>query len=716
MAWWMTFLRRKLRSCNGKSGGKQMSVKNCLEGAIASEDCQGVMPSKVFRAAKSAIFCSLLLLCLLPAGAQQNSPDLTDRSLEDLMNMEVTSVSKKEQKLSRTAAAIFVITQEDIHRSGATNIPDLLRMVPGMDVAEINANTWAINVRGFQEQFSNELLVLVDGRSLYTASFGEVYWDTLDLPLGDIDRIEVIRGPGGAIWGGNAVNGVVNIITKKAGDTPGLAVTSGGGNLDQGFGLAQYGGKLNHDTDYRIYTKYDNYFRQPNLNGQAGGDGWNMLRTGFRLDSKPSGKDSLLLQGDIYTSDEGELTTFLPTIISTPQAIQGRTELGGGFLQTFWNHNYSARSDITLQASFDRYTRADPQAPESRDTLNLEFRHHFQAGKRHDFNWGAQYVYTTDSFRNTLEFLANPAQRALQIFSGFIQDEITLVPDRLYLTLGMKLEHNHYTGFNVIPDVSVAYPPSISHMFWAAVSRGLRTPARIDTDIRQNLGFSSVSGGLPVVTGVFGNPDFKDENLIAYQVGYRATLSPRLFLDFTAFLNSYNHQETFEPGAPFQETTPLPIHIVQPEIAENLLHGEGHGLEVFANWKVTSRWTLSPGYAFERIHMHLAPPSVDIFDLLDAEHSNPYHSAQLRSHLEVARTLSWDASTFFVDRLVGKGVPSYTRLDTQLTWRIAEGVTASLVGQNLLRDRHIEFLDPADLESSTLVKRNAYAKLTWNFK
>jgi iron complex outermembrane receptor protein len=658
----------------------------------------------------------VFMLCALPSLAQQASPDLTSKSLEDLMNMEVTSASKKEQKLSRTASAIFVITQDDIQRSGATNIPDLLHMVPGMDVAEINANTWAINARGFVEQFSNELLVMIDGRSLYSASFGGVYWDTLDLPLEDIERIEVIRGPGGAIWGGNAVNGVVNIITKKAGETPGASLTAGAGNLYQGFGTAQYGASLGKDVDYRVYAKYNNFYHQPSLSGQDGGDGWDMMRSGFRLDATLTSKDNLLFQGNLYQSNQGEPTTFLPTIVSTPQNIEVVTELGGGFLQSVWNHTYSPRSEISLQASFDRYNRADPQLPEARDTLNLEFQHHFQPGKRHDLNWGIQYFYTADSFKNTLQVVANPAQRALQIFSAFFQDEIALVPDRLYLTLGSKFEHNDYTGFHAIPDVRVAWSPGDRHMLWAAISRGVRTPARFDTNIRENLGATSVSGGIPVVTSVFGNPDFKDESLIAYEAGYRSSISPHLFLDCNIFFNSHTHLETTEPGTPFLESMPLPVHIVQPETYQNLLHGEGQGLEAFATWRATGRWTLSPGFAFERIHLHLTPPSMDTGSLLDAEHSNPYESAQLRSHLELARGISWDASAYFVDRLVGKGVPSYTRLDTGLTWHWTDSLSVSVVGQNLQRDHHVEFLDPENNVATTLVKRDAFVQFTWNFK
>jgi iron complex outermembrane recepter protein len=325
--------------------------------------------------------CSLTVLLFCgPALAQKPDRgtgagvDLTTLNIEDLMNVKVTSASKKEQKLSRTAAAIFVISQEDIRRSGATNIPDLLRMVPGMDVGQINGSTWAISSRGFNAQFSNKLLVMIDGRIVYTPYFAGVYWDTLDVPLEDIDRIEVIRGPGGTIWGANAVNGVISIFTKKAGDTHGGMVEAGGGNIDAGFGTAQYGAKAGKATDYRVYTKYSNQNQMLDLNGLDGADGWHMLRGGFRTDSVLSSKDTLTVEGDMYSAREGELGFVLPSITSPSYApVSEEINLSGGFLQSTWNHSYSDRSDSSLQVSFVPYRRGDPQEPEKKKHSILIF-------------------------------------------------------------------------------------------------------------------------------------------------------------------------------------------------------------------------------------------------------------------------------------------------------------------------------------------------------
>ena len=311
------------------------------------------------------------ILWAIPAWPQQSQADLTKVNIEDLMNIDVTSVSKKDQKLSQVASAIFVITQEDIRRSGATNIPDLLRMVPGMDVAQINANTWAISGRGLNAEFANELLVMVDGREIYTPTTGGVFWDVVDIPLEDIERIEVIRGPGGSVWGANAVNGVINILTKKAGETKGAMVVAGGGNLDQGFGTAQYGGSVGKNFDYRIYSKYLNQDHSPSLTGQDGGDGWHMLSGGFRTDGTLSSKDSLTIQGDMYTGNENNPTKILPSITS-PGLIDADipVALSGGFIQSIWNHTFSARSETTLMMSYADYERDDNCARAERHSIS----------------------------------------------------------------------------------------------------------------------------------------------------------------------------------------------------------------------------------------------------------------------------------------------------------------------------------------------------------
>jgi iron complex outermembrane recepter protein len=658
------------------------------------------------------------------AQAASTSPqgDLTQVSIENLMNMEVTSASKKEQKLSKVAAAIFVITQEDIRRSGATNIPDVLRMVPGLDVAQINGSTWAIGARGFNQQFSNKLLVMIDGRVVYTPNFAGVYWDTTDLPLEDIERIEVIRGPGGTIWGANAVNGVISIFTKTAGETRGGLIVGGGGNVNQAFGTVRYGGKLGSQTDYRIYGKYFDQDQMYDLSDQDGGDGWHMLRSGFRTDSKLSSKDKLMVEGDLYIGREGQMGFELPSVAAPGfVAIREEINLGGGSLNTIWNHRYSERSDSTLQISFNRYRRDDPMEPETRDTLDLNYQHHTALSKRHDIVWGAGYNFTTDHIGGSLTVSFNPPSRVLDVVNGFLQDEIALVPDRLNLTIGTKLEHNDYTGFEVMPSARASWSIRDRHTVWVAVSRALRVPSRNDTSLVVNIGNISPAGSTPLVLRLLGNPDFKDERLIAYEAGYRAMLSKRFSIDFAAYFNQWNHVQSTEPSGFFIENTPTPAHEVQSLTYENLIHGETHGFEIAANLKAAERWSISVGYAPEMEHMHTAPTSGDTRTVPFLEGATPNWPIQLRSHVDLSRRLAWDLSTYFVDALDNQGlsgnvrIPSYTRLDTGLTWKLAEKVSLSLVGQDLLKDYHQEFDDINGSMQSGQIKRSAYAKFTWQF-
>jgi iron complex outermembrane receptor protein len=651
----------------------------------------------------------------LPAWSQQDSTDLTSKSLEDLMKVQVTSVSKNEQTLSRTASAIFVITAEDIARSGATNIPDLLRMVPGMDVAQINANTWAVSARGLNGEFSNELLVMVDGRTVYLPTFGGVFWDVLDMPLDDIERIEVIRGPGGTIWGANAVNGVVNIITKKAADTHGALIVAGGGSLDQGFGVTRYGGTLGKNSDYRVYTKYLNQAELPGLSGQNGGDGWHLLSGGFRVDSTLSPKDALTIQGNLYTGAEGNPDLRLQSVTSPgPQEIDAKVDLSGGFLQLAWHHTFSARSDTSLQISYDEFKRVDV-LDEGRYTLNFDFQHHFLWGQRQSIVWGLDYRYSSSHTHGDLTISLNPADLNTQIGSSFIQDEIAISPDRLYLTVGTKLEHDYYTGFVLLPSARLTWQPNSHQMFWAAISRAARTPSSTDTAERLNFAGFPGPGGTSILIGQVGNPHFKNENLTAYEVGSRITALKHLSIDIAAFYGGYSQQQTVEPAPPVFETTPAPPHLFIPTTFGNLMHGESQGLEIAANWKVNDRWTLSPGYALEQIHMHLDPTSQDTTSVSAAEGSSPVNSAQLRSHFILPRNMAWDTSTYFVGRLDDPRVPSYTRVDTSLTWHWRERLSISLVGQNLVRDQHLEFIESTGASTSTLIKRSGYAKFTWRF-
>jgi len=651
-----------------------------------------------------------------PQQAPQQAPpqDLTKSSLEDLMNIEVTSVSKKEEKLSRTAAAVFVITQEDIRQSGATNIPDVLRIAPGVDVAQINANKWAISIRGLNGLYSNELLVLVDGRTVYTPTFGGVQWDVLDVPLEDIDRIEVVRGPGGAVWGGNAVNGVINILTLKAASTHGAMLVSGGGNVDQEFGTLQYGGAAGKTTDYRVFAKYFNQDQSPGASAADGADGWHMLRGGFRTDSSLSATDHLTFEGDIYDGREGVTSPVLQSVTAPPQQTNLEENLSGGFFQGIWNHTPSDRSDTSLEFSYDRYTRGDI-LNETRGTFDLNLQQHLAVRARHDVVWGAEFRTSGSYSGGSLFVSLTPAESRIELFSGFVQDEIALAASRVRLTLGSKLEYNQYSGFSVMPTARLAWSPNGQNTLWTAVSRGVRTPSDTDASIRLNFGSVPGPGGVPALISLIGNPNYQDENLVAFEAGYRASIRAGLSVDLAMYYDDYTNQGTVEPAATFFETTPAPPHFVFPTTYGNLMQGEAHGFEVFADWRVTNRWALSPGYAFEQMRMHLDPGSQDKSSVGEADGSAPVNSAEFRSHLMLPRAFFWDASAYFVGRIADPAVASYTRLDTSLSWQARERFSLSVVGQNLVKDRHLEYFDTQQSVASTLVKRSVYAKVTWNF-
>ena len=658
-----------------------------------------------------SVFGVLLLGALAgPVWPQRHQPDLTDRSLEDLMNVEVTSVSKKEQKLSQVAAAIFVITQEDIRRSGATNIPDLLRMVPGLEVAQINSDTWAISARGFNLQFANKLLVLIDGRAVYTPLFGGVHWDTQDVPLEDIERIEVIRGPGGTVWGANAVNGVINIITKKAADTQGALLTGGGGTLEQGFGTVQFGGKVREDTSYRFFSKYLNQNHFPDLTGQAAEDGWDLLHGGFRLDTSWSKKNSLTIQGDLYTGTEG--STIVDSLVSSTQNVDRDAHLSGGNILARWNHTFSSRSDMTFQFYFDRYARKGSGFDEVRNTPDFDFQHHLALGARQDLIWGVGYRHSGDRTAGTADLAFIPANWAGDLFNSFVQDEITLKPNRVFLYVGTKLENSYFLGFDLQPSARVAWTPNARNTLWAAISRALRTPTQAD------IGLDVVTARLPGPAEVvlLGNPNMMSEHMLAYELGYRAQPNDRLSLDLAGFFNVYHDLESREALPPFIDSNSVPPVLIHPTLFANKLHGTTGGIEAFLNRRVTNRWTLSPGYSFLEMHLHPGPTSLDTKSVADTQGSNPVHQAQLRSHLELSHAFAWDTNIYFVGRLPAQFVTSYTRLDTQLTWRPLERMELSLVGQNLLRDHHVEFNDFRQSVNSSQVKRSAYAKFTWRFQ
>ena len=632
------------------------------------------------------------------------------------MNIEVTSVSKKEQKISKTASAVFVITSDDIMRSGANNIPDLLRMVPGVEVAQINSSKWAISIRGFNGQYSNKLLVLVDGRTVYTPTLSGVFWDTQDILLDNLDRIEVIRGPGATVWGANAVNGVISIITKKASNTQGGFVTAGGGSHEHGFGGARFGGKAGSDTAYRVFADGFERGNFPSLSGRSDNDDWNMFHGGFRIDTDASAKNSVTVQGDAYRGSANEVAA---TVVSISPPLNALVDLqdrySGWNLLSRWNHVSSARSETSLQVYFDRSTRGDSTYGIGLNSFDLDFQHHVGWGSRQDLVWGLGYRVSTDATVTTPRISFTPANRTTQLFSSFIQDEITLLPNRLFLSLGTKLEHNDYTGFALQPSVRMAWAANRRNTLWAAVSQAQRTTSRVDRGIRVNLEVLPGPNGLPVLIGYEGNPEQKAERETTFETGYRATLSERLSFDSTVFFNHYKDLVSLESRDAVVEGAPVPVDVAILSRFGNGIYGETHGAEIFADWKATPRWTLSPGYSYLTLHLHKEPTSTDFATSPYTEGSVPTHQAQLRSQVILPGHWQWNTSAYFVGALPSLSTSSYTRLDSNLTWQLGQRFSVSLVGQNLLQDRHIEFPGQDATVQPGLIKRSAYAKVSWWF-
>jgi iron complex outermembrane receptor protein len=665
------------------------------------------------------VVLSLLFMTVVSgtALAANDGPDLLDMSLEDLMNIEITSVSKKPQKLSAAASAVFVITQEDIRRSGATSIPEVLRMVPGLQVARIDANIWAVTARGFNGRFANKLLVLMDGRSLYTPLYSGVYWDEKDTLLEDVDRIEVIRGPGATLWGANAVNGVINIITKQAKDTQGALVSGGVGTEEQGFGGVRYGGKVGDHAYYRIYAKYFNRDGGVDAFGDDTADDWDTLRAGFRADWQVGADDQMTLLGDVYNGNESETYQELSLLPPFEVTIQQESDVTGGNLLGRWTRTLSDTSDMELQLYFDREESDTDVLATINNTFDVNLQHRFSLGKRQEIIWGLGYRFSSDDFRNTFNISINPDSRHDQLFSLFIQDEITLLKD-LHLTVGSKFEDNDYTGLEIQPSVRVMWTPKERHSVWAAVSRAVRTPSRSEHDIRINSGVLPPDvlfpGSPPAVTALFGDRGFESEELLAYELGYRVQPMDKLSLDVAAFYSDYSDLRTFELGEIFPEASPSPEHLVIPLRVDNKMDGRTYGIELAAEWRVSDRWQLKAAYTYLQEQLRLDGDSQDISSE-DGEGENPHNQLSLRSCMDLPRNVEFDLWARYVDNLPSQDVGSYVTLDARLSWRPRYDLELSLVGQNLLDDHHPEFTPEIIDTSSSEVERSVYGKVTWQF-
>ncbi|MBF0341909.1 MAG: TonB-dependent receptor [Magnetococcales bacterium] len=611
---------------------------------------------------------------------QAQMEQLLNMDFKELAEIRLTSAARKDQKLVDTTAAVTVIDAEEIRRSGMTSVPELLRLVPGLNVARINASNWAVTARGFNAQFSNKLLVLMDGRTLYTPLFAGVNWNLQEIPLADVERIEVIRGPGATMWGANAVNGVINIITRKAADTHGNLVSVSAGAPESWRTTLRHGGQAGEKVDYRVYaTGFDHAdFRRANNTGA--GDDWNGERGGFRMDWHRASGEEMTLQGDLFAMKE--------------DVVDGTKH--GGHLLGRWTKTLPEERNWSLQLYFDRNVNT---AFEQTNIYDADW----QYGLRHQDHalmFGAGYRLTTTDLANGPFIQWNPPSRHDQLFNLFVQDEITLAPT-VKLSLGSKVEHNDFTGVEIQPSGRLMWRAAEDQTLWAAVSRAVRTPARVDRDFRLTAPID-----LNTMLSFRGNPDIVSETLLAWELGYRIQIKPELSLELAGFYNQYDHLVSTENRPPTFLPPTLNQYYANKAIANS------YGVESAMEWRVTERWKLIASHAWMKMHLEVIDGSTDTTSPGSAD-DIPRHQWQVRSRLDLPHDLELDGAVFGVGRLSHLKIPAVTRLDLRLGWRARPDLNLSLTGQNLLDDRHPEFTGTSVTASE--IPRAILARMDWKF-
>jgi iron complex outermembrane recepter protein len=650
----------------------------------------------------------------LPRAESSSTGMLKRMSLEELMNVEVTSVSRMREDLQSAAAAITVVSNEDIERSGATSIPEALRHVPGLHVARRNASVWAMGARGFSSSNSEKLLVLSDTRSLYTPLFSGVFWDVQDYLLEDIDRIEVIRGPGAALWGSNAVNGVINITTKNARATQGAHLEAAVGTEEEVDTAARYGGKLGDNTYFRVFAKYaQRDSTEANLG--SGSDDWQLTQAGLRSDWDATASDTITIQARAYS---GEVGQFAPgvTIIGRAQPSDPlRVDLSGGYVQSRWRHRFDADSELQLRFYYDRTRRDDPTFRDVLDVYDIDLQHSFRLGQAAAFDqeilWGLNYRFTDNANTGKGVFALEPSTSHDSVVSAFIQDQFPL-SSAVRLTVGSKFEYNDFSGFEVQPSIRTAWEVTPEASVWGAVSRAVRVPTRLERDVAINLSDDPTANP---AARLLGSDDFDSEELLAYELGARWQMRRELFVDIAAFYNRYEGLASMEIGAPFVD--PRDGRLIVPIANRNFTDGDSQGIETLLTFVPHSNWRLTASYSY--VDLSLDPQGADLNRGEYLEGATPRHLWVLRSFLDLTDALQLDVQLRSASAVrsspeitTGGGLAGYTELDVRVAWRATEQLQVSVVGQNLLHDRHTEFGSPA---ARGAIERGVYGKIAWAF-
>ncbi len=658
---------------------------------------------------------TLLTGCSVWVGAVPDSPTFSNLSFEELSQIEIATASKRSAPLVNTSAAVSVLTTNEILRSGATNVPEALRWVPGLDIAQINAAEWAVSARGFNGRFSNKLLVMVDGRTVYTPLLAGVYWDTVNPMLEDLDRIEIVRGPGGALWGANAVNGVINILTKSARDTQGTLLYGGVGTEKLIQAGARQGFALNDSTWMRVYASYNRIDSSQLPDGTDALDGLHTTQGGFRLDTESTTTPNrFTLQADAYQGERERLTT-----LATPSGMVDFTrpnEVNGVNLHGRWTRDFSADNTLTLQAYWDHTDRDSITIQETRDTFDLDLLENWNASERHTVTCGAGYRLSRDHTVAGLAGGYRPADYNLRLFNGFIQDEIVILPDRLRGTLGVKLEHNSLAGLEFLPSARLLWTPVAHQTFWTSVGRAVRIPNRTDADAAINIQHVAPTPSLPLplVVRAIGDPNVDSETLMAWEAGWRMQLHSKFSSDLSLFYHDYNHLILGIPdtAGTYLETSPGPAHLVTPLTLINYATAHGLGAELALVWQPTPWLRLSPFYSYLKIDAWAKQPSEQSLDSLTD--SAPRHQGGLRTSIDLPAKTKLDLNLRWIGAVPSYAVHTYLEADLRVAWEIRTGLELIVTGQNLLAPRHNE-MGPQLTEPRYQLQRGVHVKLVSTF-
>ena len=675
-------------------------------------------PPEIQKTSKriTRVVAALLLTVATAVGAEldEDAADLVaikQLSLEELSQIEVTSPSKNPSDSSKSPTAIYVITGEDIRRSGATSIPEVLRLAPGVEVARIEGSKWSVGIRGFGSRLSRSVLVLIDGRTVYTTFFAGTYWEVQDTLLEDIARIEVIRGPGGTIWGPNAVNGVINIITKAARDTQGTLVSVGSGTEEQGFASFRFGAAKGTNIQYRIYGK--SFTRSPLYHANTRNfDDWRSAQTGFRFDWSRTERDSLTVQGDIYKMEAGQSVNAVNYTAPFSRLAEGNAPLSGGNLMLKWERTLNDGAQLQLNTYYDRTNRLEANFGEDRDTVDLDFLYRKQLGERHQFISGLGARSSNGRAKDVVSGLTfDPMSRTDYLLTGFFQDEIELIQRRLSLTVGTKALRTNFTGVQFEPSVRMIWTPVSSQSYWGAFTHAVRTPSRAERDFFLSGYITNTPDGLPFFARFNANRNFQREQLNGYEAGSRHLLRRNVYVDLAAFYNRYGDLMSQElTGPAFLETNPQPTHLLLPAQFGNGLFGSTTGLEIAPEWRPTESWRLRASYSYLNLRLDKVAGGRDVGSARNIQRSSPRHESVIQSAVDLTTTLQFNLTYRYVSALSAQRVPSYSTGDAWLAYQIRKKVELAFVGRNLLQPHHPELAGESGL---TGVKRSAYIKLTW---